>query len=166
MKSERYTVVEQELETAREMLASLGAELAITTRTLERERRELGASRGLLAALLSAVPFSIWVVDSGLVVQLWNDRASEIWGVDSETAVGRSLLDLDIEFPVAKLEASLRSAVERAEGNRYVTADASARDGRTFSCHIAVTQLGHDPEMPWGAIVVTTEPTQSREPWT
>ncbi len=164
--SELYAVAEQELETAGEMLETLGAELQLVNQTLERERHELGAARGLLAAIVSAVPFGVWVVDAELVVRLWNGRASEIWGVDSENAVGRALVALGIVFPVGELEASICAAVQRGEGNRYVTAAVSACDGRTLSCHVTVTRLGHDRGTPWGAIVVTSEPTQSREPWT
>jgi PAS domain S-box-containing protein len=157
--------VEQELETAQEKLALLGAELDAAHQALVRGRNELDTARGLLRSILAGVPFGMCVVDSELMVQLWNDRAAEMWGVDPESAVGRSLIELDLGFPVATLEASLR-ACAGGEGNRHVTVDAAGRDGRTLRCHFAVTELRHDPGVQWGAIVVTTEPIQSREPWT
>jgi len=150
---------EQELETAKEKLAMLGAELAFAHQALDRGKHELDNARALLASILSGVPFAICVIDIELTVQLWNDRAAEIWGVDPEAAVGRSLLELDLGFPVATLEASMRACVA-GEGNRQVTAEGVRRDGRTFQCHVAVTELRHDRGVQWGAIVVTTEPSQ------
>jgi PAS domain S-box-containing protein len=157
--------VVQELETAKEKLAALGAELAFAHQALDRCRGQIDTARSLLASILGGVPFGICVVDTELMVRLWNDRAAEMWGVAPEAAVGRSLLELGLEFPVAELEATMR-ACARGEGNRYVTVEAAGRDGRTFRCHVTVTELRHDQGVQWGAIVVTTEPTQSRAPWT
>jgi PAS domain S-box-containing protein len=151
--------VEQELETAKEKLAALGAELAFAHQALDRCRGQIDTARSLLASILGGVPFGICVVDTELTVRLWNDRAAEMWGVDPGAAVGRSLLELGSGFPAAELEATMR-ACARGEGNRYVTVEAAGRDGRTFRCHVTVTELRHDQGVQWGAIVVTTEPTQ------
>lgn len=148
---------DDEAEVAREKLAALGVELSSANLALDRARTELAAARSVLTGIMTSVPFGIWVVDSELTIRLWNDRATEIWGLDSEAAVGRSLLELALGLPVRELEAPIRACLERGEGNHQVTVDAQRRDGRVFRCHLTVTGLAHDRAMHRGAIVLTSE---------
>jgi two-component system CheB/CheR fusion protein len=153
-----------ELEVAKEKLADLGVELATANHALERGKHEIDAARALLSSVLTGVPLGICVLDSELVVQLWNDSAAEIWGLDSAAVVGRSLPELDLGFPIAELEARLNG--QESEGNRYVTVEAAGRGGRPVRCHVTFTGPGHNRGVQPSAIVITTEPSRPREPWT
>ena len=61
--------------------------------------------------MLESLRSGVVVVDSELMVQAWNHRAADLWGLRSDEAVGRHLLNLDIGLPTDRIRPIVRNAL-------------------------------------------------------
>jgi two-component system CheB/CheR fusion protein len=150
---ELQTMVE-ELETTNEELQSTGAEHQAVTDELGARNRELGHLNATLNAILHAVGLAVATVDSELRVELWNERARDLWGVSVDDVRGRHLLKLDIGLPVAQLLPTLTQSMEGSDYEAATTLIARDRRGREFECTVRCVALRGAGGVPEGAIVI------------
>lgn len=74
---------------------------------------------------------AVVVVDAEHEVQLWNDTATDLWGLRGEEVDGRSFLELDIGLPIEHVRDSVRAALSdggsraRSPWTRSTGADAA-----------------------------------------
>jgi two-component system CheB/CheR fusion protein len=144
----------EELETTNEELQSTGAEHQAVTDELGARNRELGHLNATLNAILHAIGLAVATVDSELRVELWNERARDLWGVSLDDVRGRHLLKLDIGLPVAQLLPTLTQSLEGSAEEATTTLTARDRRGREFACTVRCIPLRAVGGAPEGAIVI------------
>ena len=81
------------------------------------------------------------VVDRQQRVQIWNDRAEDLWGVRQDEAVDHHLLSLDIGLPVEQLAGPLRSVLGGGSEREKAMLEAVNRRGRTIQCATTILPL-------------------------
>ena len=147
----------EELETTNEELQSSNEELVTMNGELQRQTFELDRSSVLLDSVLTSLPSVVIVVDQAGRVELWNEAARAVFGLDPSDATGRRFVDLDVGLPVAELVEAVSEAVG---GTRHdLTVDAHDRRGHLIRCRVQVTPLIVDRRELHGAVLVvsTTE---------
>jgi len=151
----------EELETMNEELQSSNEELKTMNEELRLRTDEVNRATQLVDSMLAGLGIAVAVVDREMRVQLWNDGAKELWGVDSGEVRGQHFLNLDIGLPVQQLHDSLRAAVAGTptEERRIEARD---RRGRDIVCRVRTAPLAEAHGVDAGAIV-TMEVEQSAE---
>jgi two-component system, chemotaxis family, CheB/CheR fusion protein len=141
----------EELQSTNEELETTNEELQSTNEELQSMNEELRVRTGALAqvnlyfeAILSSLRAAVVVLDMELRVQVWSERAHELWGLRQEETTGKHLLTLDIGLPVEELTAALRACLTGAHAYREVTVAATNRRGRAITCHVTVSPLRQD----------------------
>lgn len=127
--------------------------------------------------MLESLRSGVVVVDSELMVQAWNHRAADLWGLRSDEAVGRHLLNLDIGLPTDRIRPIVRNALtdgrsgtdgedralprtddqtdSPAPAERVaLTVEAINRRGRTVRIAITVDPLRYRDRDHSGAIII------------
>ena len=85
---------------------------------------EVNRATQLVDSMLAGLGIAVAVVDREMRVQLWNDGAKELWGVDSGEVRGQHFLNLDIGLPVQEL----RDWSESGGGSRRPRTEPRARE--------------------------------------
>src|SRR5262249_37193049 len=117
----------EELETMNEELQSSNEELETMNDELRLRTGELNRATVLIESMLASLGMGLAVVDRDLQVQMWNDRAKELWGVDIDEVRGKNVLNLDIGLPVGTLRDALLDSVGGANAKEQLL---QARDRR------------------------------------
>lgn len=136
----------EELQSSNEELETMNEELRLRT-------GELNRATVLVESMLASMRIAVAVVDHELRVQMWNDRAKELWGVDIDHVRGRHLLNLDIGLPVGQLRHALRASLagEKTDEQRLNARD---RRGRDVVCRVTTAPLADISGAVAGAIVM------------
>ena len=154
--NEELQSTNEELETLNEELQSTNEELGAMNQELQRRTVELDRLNIFMGSILRSVSLGVVVVDADLDVEVWNERAEDLWGLRSDEVRGRPLLGLDIGLPVAMLAAPVRDVLNGSDAEQIVVR-AHNRRGREIDCRVFVTSLerndhGHD-----GAVLLMEE---------
>jgi two-component system CheB/CheR fusion protein len=72
------------------------------------------------------------VLDRQQRVQVWNQRAEDLWGLRAEEAVDNHFLGLDFGLPVERLAAPLRAVLTGKRGRTQLDVEAVDRRGRSI----------------------------------
>lgn len=145
----------EELETMNEELHSMNEELETMNDELRRRTDELGRVSGQMDAILSSMHAGVAVLDPELRVKVWNDQATELWGLRVGEVSEQPFLGLDIGLPVGRLAAALRRVLTHRGGQAELL-DATNRRGRTFPCRVMMRPL-HDRAGGVGGVVIFME---------
>ena len=97
--NEELQSTNEELETMNEELQSTNDELQTINDELRERTAELDDANAFLEAILTSLRAGVAVVDRDLQVQVWNQRAEDLWGLRRDEAVGQHFLNLDIGLP-------------------------------------------------------------------
>jgi two-component system CheB/CheR fusion protein len=123
----------EELQSTNEELETINDELR--DRTLE-----LNQVNEFLETILASLGLAVAVIDRDQRIQVWNQRAEDLWGLRQDEAVDNHLLSLDIGLPIEQLVPALRAAL--TGGNRQdVELEAVNRRERTIVCQTTVMPL-------------------------
>ena len=156
--NEELQSTNEELETMNEELQSTNEELETINDELRDRTAELNQVNEFLEAILTSLGIGVVVVDRQQRVQIWNDRAEDLWGVRQDEAVDHHLLSLDIGLPVELLAGPLRSVLGGGSERELAMLDAVNRRGRTIQCATTIMPLltsgGGDGQVVRGAIVM------------
>ena len=156
--NEELQSTNEELETMNEELQSTNEELETINDELRDRTAELNQVNEFLEAILTSLGIGVVVVDRQQRVQIWNDRAEDLWGVRQDEAVDHHLLSLDIGLPVELLAGPLRSVLGGGSERELAMLDAVNRRGRTIQCATTIMPLltsgGGDGQVVRGAIVL------------
>ena len=156
--NEELQSTNEELETMNEELQSTNEELETINDELRDRTAELNQVNEFLEAILTSLGIGVVVVDRQQRVQIWNDRAEDLWGVRQDEAVDHHLLSLDIGLPVERLAGPLRSVLGGGSERELAMLDAVNRRGRTIQCATTIMPLltsgGGDGQVVRGAIVL------------
>ncbi len=137
--NEELQSTNEELETMNEELQSINEQLRAANDESRQHAKDLNRVNEFLQSIMTSVHFGMMVLDENLVVQLWNSRAQDMWGLRPDEAVGRHLQDLDIGLPVKDLVDSLRTFLAQEDRLKELVLDAVNRRGRSIRCRVTYT---------------------------
>ena len=107
-----------------------------------RERTgELNEVNDFLEAILTSLGFGVAVLDARSRVQIWNNRAEDLWGLRRDEALDHHFLSLDIGLPSEELAASLRAVLGGQSERETRELEAVNRRGRAIVCAATVLPL-------------------------
>jgi two-component system CheB/CheR fusion protein len=152
--NEELQSTNEELETMNEELHSSNEELETMNDELRHRTGELKDMNVFLDTVLSTIGLAVAVLDRQQRVQIWNQQARELWGLNSDEVEDRHLLSLDFGLATDLLEPILRAVLNGSVQERIVV-DATNRRGRAFRCQVTALPLGSDQDgSASGAIVM------------
>jgi two-component system CheB/CheR fusion protein len=138
--NEELQSTNEELETTNEELQSSNEELETMNEELRLRTGELNRATVLVESMLASLGIGVAVVDHELRIQMWNDRARDLWGVDIDQVRGKHLLNLDIGLPVGELRDQLRASIAGATTGENVLKGRDRR-GRDVTCRVNTAPL-------------------------
>ena len=154
--NEELQSTNEELETLNEELESTNAELNSINTDLQLRTREVERLNTLLLAVTGNIEVGAAVLDGGMRVQLWNERAADLWGVRSEEVVGNSFFNLDIGLPAEQLRGLVRAGAGGRPLHDELVVKATTRKGREIRCRVIAHAIG-DGDRPAGVVLVMEE---------
>jgi len=135
--NEELQSTNEELETMNEELQSTNEELETINDELRERTGELNDVNGFLETILTSLELGVAVIDPEQRVQIWNQRAEDLWGLRRQEALGQHLLALDIGLPTEQLAPALRGALN-GSGRQDVELAAVNRRGRAVVCEVTI----------------------------
>jgi two-component system CheB/CheR fusion protein len=97
------------------------------------------------------------VLDQNLIVQIWNRKSEDLWGLRSEEVIGTQFLILNIGLPVDRLKQPIRDCLGTDGVNREIRVEARDRRGRTCNYEITCTPLKESDKSIGGVILLMEE---------
>ncbi|WP_431191085.1 CheR family methyltransferase [Leptolyngbya subtilissima] len=153
--NEELQSTNEELETMNEELQSANEELQTLNEELQRSSGDLNQSNTFLECVFASLKGGVAVVNRDLQVQIWNNKAEDLWGLRPEEVVGQYFLNLDMGLPVEQLRQPIRDCLASAGvGSVELTIEAVNRKGRSLSCHITCTPLVNAKKQVQGVILI------------
>jgi two-component system CheB/CheR fusion protein len=152
--NEELQSTNEELETMNEELKSTNDELEAVNEEQGERSAELDRLNLFLEGILGNLALAVVVIDRNQHVQLWNESATEIWGLRSDEVLGKHFFGLDIGLPVDELREPLLRALEPEPAESEVTVAAVNRRGRSFRCAVRTLPLLTPNGETYGAIVL------------
>ena len=149
--NEELQSTNEELETMNEELQSTNEELETINDELRDRTSDLNRVNDFLEAILTSLGIGVAVVDRQQRVQVWNQRAEDLWGVRQDEAVEHHLLALDIGLPVERLAGPLRSVLSGSSEREQAMLEAVNRRGRAIECATTILPLLSDGDGSAGA---------------
>jgi two-component system CheB/CheR fusion protein len=143
--NEELQSANEELETMNEELQSTNEELRSMNDQLQQRSEELRHVNAHLHSILGSLRAAVVVLSSRLDVEVWSDKAHDLWGLRSDEVVGQAFLSLDIGLPVAELREPIRQALEDGSEGTETLLDGVNRRGRPIRCRITCTRLENGP---------------------
>lgn len=142
-----------------EELESTNAELETINTDLRVRTEEVSRLNTFLRAITGRIEVGAAVLDGDLNVQVWNEKAADMWGLRSDEVVGKSMFDLDMGLPTKDLRTMVRGVLRAKPPHNEVIVDAVDRRGRSMRCRVSAYVLV-DGEQASGVVVVM-EPVQA-----
>jgi two-component system CheB/CheR fusion protein len=152
--NEELQSTNEELETTNEELQSTNEELETMNEELRERGLALDQVNGFLETILTGLGTAVVVVDRSQVVTLWNQHATDLWGLRTDEVVGQHLLGLDIGLPLEDVRDALRAALLDGDGRTMVVVDAISRRGRALHCRVTCVPLRDGTDEPTGALLL------------
>jgi two-component system CheB/CheR fusion protein len=94
-----------------------------------------------LHAIIGNIKLGAAVLDADLNVQVWNERAADLWGLRSDEVAGEPFFDLDIGLPVKELRQMIRSVLRGKPSHDQKDVAAITRRGKRIQCRVVATLL-------------------------
>ena len=159
--NEELQATNEELETMNEELQSMNDELGSSNIELRVRAGQVDELNDFMESVLGSLTVGVAVVDEGLNVSAWNSPAQELWGVQADEAVGRSVFSLDIGLPLGRLRTQLDSMLAGPhDRHSAVLVEAVNRHGRPVTVQVTLSPLVRDDDAEHkvtGAILVMEE---------
>jgi two-component system CheB/CheR fusion protein len=152
--NEELQSTNEELETMNEELQSTNDELETMNEEQRDRSNELDRLNLFLEGILGNLGLAVIVLDHEQRVQLWNDTATDLWGLRESEAQGEHFLSLDTGFPMAELSGPVRSALSEKAESVELSVDAVNRRGRAFTCEVRVLPLADAVGTNYGAMLL------------
>ena len=147
----------EELETLNEELQSTNQELETVNQELHMRNQAFDEMNKFLNSILSSIPGAVVVLDTELQVELWSERAEDLWGLRADEVLGRPFLNLDIGLPVIELKTPIRDCILDSNESQTVILDARNRRGHDIQVKVSCTpRLGYQ-KMTQGVIIIMDE---------
>lgn len=156
--NEELQSTNEELETMNEELQSTNEELQTVNDELQRRSEELNQSNAFLESILTSLKGGVVVVDRELMIQIWNHKAEDLWGLRTDEALGQHFLNLDIGLPVQQLRQPIRAClIGDLSAPSELLLNAINRRGKSIQCRVTCTPLIGTQGQTQGAILLMEE---------
>lgn len=155
--NEELQSTNEELETMNEELQSTNEELQTINDELRHRSDELNQVNGFLESILTSLRSAVVVLNRDLLIQIWNDKAEDLWGLRCEEVQGEHFLNLDIGLPVGQLRQPIRDCVNGEAQLSEIILDATNRRGRMMQCKVVCTPLLDLQRQVQGSILLMEE---------
>jgi two-component system CheB/CheR fusion protein len=118
---------------------------------------DLNRANAFLESILGGLHAGVVVTDEELRIQAWNERARDLWGLDSRDVHGQYLPNLDMGLPLDDVLPLLRGVLNGSSNDCEILLEATNRRGRRILCRVNVAPMtGPDADVR-GAIVLMDE---------
>ena len=124
-----------------EELQSTNEELRTINDELRRRSEEVSDLNGFMEAVLASLRGGGAVLDTDLRVEVWNDKAFDLWGLRDDEVRGVHFLMLDIGLPVQSLTKAIRACLGGESEREHVVLDAINRRGKPVVCEVTCTSM-------------------------
>ena len=150
----------EELETTNEELQSSNEELQTLNDELRSRGEELNEVNTFLEAILTSLRGGVVVLDRDLLIQRWNNKAEDLWGLRGNEVKGQHFLNLDIGLSVEQLRQPIRNCLAGEDQNYELTVNAINRRGKSIMCQITcIPLIGTESDIR-GVILLMEEQTE------
>jgi len=139
--NEELQSTNEELETMNEELQSTNEELTTINDELRRRSDELNDVNAFMQAVLASLRGGVVVLDTELRVEVWNEKAVDLWGVRADEVRGMHFLMLDIGLPVQMLAKAIRACLLGESERETLTIEAINRRGKPITCEVTCTPM-------------------------
>ena len=139
--NEELQSTNEEMETMNEELHSTNEELHTMNDELRLRGDQLDSANAFLHSVVGSLNSGVVVTDGELRVLVWNEGASDLWGLRADEVRGQHFLALDIGLPVDQLGTALRACLSGEADDQQLSIGAVNRRGKPIRCHIRVTPL-------------------------
>jgi two-component system CheB/CheR fusion protein len=155
--NEELQSTNEELETMNEELQSTNEELETMNDELRLRTEELNNANAYLHSILGSLHSGVVVMDGQMQVQVWSERAEDLWGLRAHEVRGKSFLGLDIGFPVDQLKPTLKACIAGEGYESETTLEAVNRRGRAIRCRVTCAPLTNQDGAREGAVLLMDE---------
>ena len=155
--NEELQSTNEELETMNEELQSTNEELQSTNDELRTRSTDLNSANSFLESVFASLRSAVIVVHRDFRVLVWNEQATDMWGIRQDEALGSNLLSLDIGLPVSELRQPIRAVVSGASDSGELTVAATNRRGKPIQCRVTIGPLRQFDRAAEGAILLMDE---------
>jgi len=155
--NEELQSTNEELETMNEELQSTNEELETINEELGQRSSELNTVNTFLTAILTSLRSGVIVLNQDLLIQAWNARAEDLWGLRAEEVQGTHFLNLEIGLPVEQLRSPIRACLGGEVESQEVLLAATNRRGKAVTCKVTCTPLINRDRQIQGAILLMEE---------
>jgi len=139
--NEELQSTNEELETMNEELQSTNEELTTINDELRRRSDELNDLNDFMEAVLASLRGGVVVLDTELRVEVWNDKATDLWGIRGDEVRGMHFMMLDIGFPVQALAKPIRACLSGEAESETLSIEAINRRGKPITCEVTCTPM-------------------------
>ena len=139
--NEELQSTNEELETMNEELQSTNEELTTINDELRQRSDELNDVNDFMEAVLASLRGGVAVLDAELRVEVWNEKAFDLWGVRADEVRGMHFMMLDIGLPVQTLAKPIRACLAGESESETLTLEAINRRGKAFRCDVTCTPM-------------------------
>jgi two-component system CheB/CheR fusion protein len=102
---------------------------------------ELGRLNMYFESILASMRSAVVVLDLELHVQVWSDRAQDLWGLRADEVRGKHFLNFDIGLPVERLSPSIRACINGEREFIETVLAATNRRGKRILCTNKLSRL-------------------------
>jgi two-component system CheB/CheR fusion protein len=160
--NEELQSTNEELETMNEELQSMNDELQSTNEELRDRTNEVSGLNAFMGSVFAGLRAAVVVLDHDLRVRVWNEQATEQWGVRQDEATGRHLLTLDIGLPVDQVRPLVRDLLSGDREEATGVLPAVNRRGRPVLVTVTASPLRYDGTVTGVILVMEMRPDESR----
>ena len=139
--NEELQSTNEELETMNEELQSTNEELTTMNDELRRRSDELNDVNDFMESVLTSLRGGVAVLDNDLRIEVWNDKAFDLWGLRGDEVHGLHFMMLDIGLPVQVLAKPIRSCLAGDSASEEVSVQAINRRGKPITCTVTCTPM-------------------------
>ena len=155
--NEELQSTNEELETMNEELQSTNEELTTINDELRRRSDELNAATDFMESVLTSLRGGVAVLDTALRIEVWNERAFDLWGVRGDEVRGVHFMMLDIGLPVQVLAKPIRACLQGEREIEEVTVPAINRRGKSIRCAVTITPMRQGTDDGIRGVIVVME---------
>jgi len=155
--NEELQSTNEELETMNEELQSTNEELQTVNTELRERTEDLNRNNAFLESVFASMRSGAVVVDRNLNVEVWSERAADLWGLRADEVQGQSVLNLDIGLPIGQMRDQIRACASGASRGEEAVLEAMTRRGKKIRCRVNVRPVAVRGGEPRGAILLMDE---------
>jgi two-component system CheB/CheR fusion protein len=153
--NEELQSTNEELETMNEELESTNSELQSINGELNQRTEEVERFNVLLHSITGNIPLGAVVMNAGLTVTVWNERAADLWGLRTDEVVGKSFFDLDIGLPTEEMRKMIGEVLSGKPASDEMVVEAVNRRGTQIRCRVRASFFSDSAQH--GAVVLVME---------